>query len=645
MAILTAPDKEKVKRAVPKAANKIIDATVAKLYVAYPSHQQWTDTGLMGAIALVDDLVGHTFFLKLVDITGLRGVLWDQELYVDFQYHQDRTFFHTFEMEDCLAGLLFEDTHDAAHFYKRVLARHKHASKQTASNKNAVALKDRLAPDAAKQGLRGEFVDLATGQRTRRTRGVLYYDDQPPPEWRLLYAELAAAGISEDMIADNRHFIKDYIAKQGGPLVGLEPPVPRRFAQSQPPQPQPVSPAPAAPKKTKKAPPPPPPTAPHLVSAVSSTSVSSASLPAPGGSEASTPEATPETEVPRRQFRVPPANAPVPAPTHQTGNGYFPQSGPPQPQNGYAQNGYQNGYNSPQNTGPQNAYNAPPRAQPRPGPPPPPRAARQVPLPPQRTGAVQSLPPPGSSRPPPPPRAAGNPPPPPPSRAPRPGIPPPQANFQAIPQAQNPAQPQLPPQNTAPQQNYQLPPPPPRAVPSPLPPRAPQQTPAPQMVSNAPPPPPLPPTTQASAPPPPPLPPTAQSAPPPPPVQSSIPAPPPMLSGPPPPPPPAGLDLGGQDSGSSPALPLPAPDSSRDALLASIRGSGLGMLKKTDKSQLEKPSVLLQEARGEPVSAPPAPAGAGAGPPETLADALASALNKRKGKVADSDDDDDNDDW
>lgn len=67
------------------------------------------------------------------------------------------------------------------------------------------------------------------------------------------------------------------------------------------------------------------------------------------------------------------------------------------------------------------------------------------------------------------------------------------------------------------------------------------------------------------------------------------------------------------------------------------------MLKKTDKSQLEKPSVLLKEARGEPVSA--GPSGGAGGQPETLADALASALNKRKGKVAESDDEDDNDDW
>ena len=72
MGILTTQDKEKVKRAIPKANNKIIDATVARLYIAYPDPTKWAYTGLVGAIALVDDLVGHTF-LKLVDIIGHRG--------------------------------------------------------------------------------------------------------------------------------------------------------------------------------------------------------------------------------------------------------------------------------------------------------------------------------------------------------------------------------------------------------------------------------------------------------------------------------------------------------------------------------------------------------------------------------------------
>lgn len=46
---------------------------------------------------------------------------------------------------------------------------------------------------------------------------------------------------------------------------------------------------------------------------------------------------------------------------------------------------------------------------------------------------------------------------------------------------------------------------------------------------------------------------------------------------------------------------------------------------------MEKPSVLLQEAKGEPVSAPSG--GGPPGQPATLADALSLALNKRKGKL------------
>lgn len=675
MGILTTQDKEKVKRAVPKASNKIIDATVAQLYVAYPDRTKWTATGLMGAVALVDDLVGHTFFLKLVDITGARGVVWDQELYVDFQYHQDRTFFHTFELDDCLAGLLFEDTQDAAHFYKRVNTRHKHASKQTANNKNAVALKDRMAPEQVKHGNRGEFVDVTTGQRSRRARGVLYYDDQPPPEWRLLYAELAAAGISEDMIAENRQFIKDYIAQQGGPLVGLEPPIPRRFGNGAPTRQlsngastvtaasgPPVVP----PKKTKKAPPPPPPqAAPAASSNIASPSpppsytsapppISRAdsgansvvdSAPASEDEEPAVPQVEAIESKPR--FRLPPMNAPIPQVSHSA----LPPTSSPQTQ---------------QNTGlpqPAAAMSAPPMppqrtgAQ-RPGPPPPPRAARVVPPPPPRapysagnTGNTSG----SGAPPPPPPRAVGSAPPPPPSRASRP-VPMPGANTNA---SANPMpnagllQPAA--------QHYQPPPPPQRNY-------AAVNNTGPLEAVSAPPPPPPPPTTFPTQPPtdmsmttqtplntgppaPPPLPPVSigeqnasgQSIPPPlPPAANGGPPPPP----PPPPPPALGLDSSGGGSQSANA-PLPTVDPSRDALLASIRGSGLGMLKKTDKSQLEKPSVLLKEAHGEPVATPASngPSGGIGGQPETLADALASALNKRKNKVADSDDDDDNEDW
>lgn len=67
--VLSENDKEMVKRTVPKASNKIQAVAVARLYIAYPDRQRWTYTGLQGAAVLANDLVGNTFWLKLVDVS------------------------------------------------------------------------------------------------------------------------------------------------------------------------------------------------------------------------------------------------------------------------------------------------------------------------------------------------------------------------------------------------------------------------------------------------------------------------------------------------------------------------------------------------------------------------------------------------
>jgi neural Wiskott-Aldrich syndrome protein len=67
--ILNEEDKETVKRVVPKQSNKIQAVAVARLYVAYPNRAKWTYTGLQGAIVLANDLVGNTYWVKMVDIS------------------------------------------------------------------------------------------------------------------------------------------------------------------------------------------------------------------------------------------------------------------------------------------------------------------------------------------------------------------------------------------------------------------------------------------------------------------------------------------------------------------------------------------------------------------------------------------------
>jgi outer membrane lipoprotein-sorting protein len=70
--VLSDDDKAIVKRTVPKPSNKIHAVAVARLYIAYPNRSRWTYTGLQGAAVLANDLVGHTMWIKLVDIS-VRG--------------------------------------------------------------------------------------------------------------------------------------------------------------------------------------------------------------------------------------------------------------------------------------------------------------------------------------------------------------------------------------------------------------------------------------------------------------------------------------------------------------------------------------------------------------------------------------------
>lgn len=67
--LLSPIDKETVKRVVPSSSNKIQAVAVARLYVAYPDRQRWVYTGLQGAVVLTNDLVGNTFWIKMVDIS------------------------------------------------------------------------------------------------------------------------------------------------------------------------------------------------------------------------------------------------------------------------------------------------------------------------------------------------------------------------------------------------------------------------------------------------------------------------------------------------------------------------------------------------------------------------------------------------
>ncbi|CCF59276.1 hypothetical protein KAFR_0G02420 [Kazachstania africana CBS 2517] len=605
MGLLNNQDKEKIKRVLPKNSNKIIDVAIARLYIAYPKESEWTYTGLSGAITLIDDLVGHTFFLKLVDIFSDNGIIWDQELYVNFQYYQDRTFFHSFEIEECYVGLLFVDTNEASHFLKRVQKREKYGSKKTLMNKNALQLSKKIRNEqknVVTHGPRGETIISNQRQRynyenVENLPSTKKKAPPPPPP-------------VEEFQHDTSNTDYDTQDDENNDSLSVPSTTTPTIQEQEQEQEQEEKPAPVK----------------HSVPP----------LPAQFQNN-NNPFPIPESNNPF-PFPQQQANMPFPIPQQQQANMPFPI---PQQQQAMAP-----AFNRPLPTVPNGRpVPVPPRSNlggAATAPPPPPARRGPAPPPPPHRGATttnvnRSIPPPvpASRRgpvPPPPPRNVRN------NQSmnlPSSNTPPIttfNTNVNATPYAQPlqtvpvaaPVAPPMPNQYEPPtfaapqsQQQYNTPSSP---VASPMPNQYNTSVPV------APPPPPM--STQPN---------TAAPPPPPPPIPSQFASSSSVV--PPPPPPPSAMD------GNSGFVESTG-DTGRDALLASIRQSGgISALKKVDKSQLDKPSALLQEARGEQVATTSTPSGGNATDQASLADALAAALNQRKSKISGNDDHDNGDDW
>ncbi|OBT54458.1 hypothetical protein VE04_03782, partial [Pseudogymnoascus sp. 24MN13] len=291
---VTAEEKAIIRRVVPKAQNKILAAAMVRLYIAYPNTSKWTYTGLQGAVVLANDLIGNTFWLKLVDVSpSVRGVIWDQEIYENWSYNQDRVFFHSFEIEGCLAGLSFSEEKEAVKFLKQMVDREKHASKATKLNPFGGS-----GPAPQKHGILGgifgghrhvsapsapmpsqptppesprTFIPPSLSQHNPSYSSVSINPpkvseyaklDALDPNWRETWGgDLRDMGITDDQIRDNQDFIAEYIQEQQAASAAAPEPAyqePPRAKTALPPRPPP---SPAADPRIHELPqsPPPPP--------------------------------------------------------------------------------------------------------------------------------------------------------------------------------------------------------------------------------------------------------------------------------------------------------------------------------------------------------------------------------------------------
>ena len=572
-----------------------------------------------------------------------RGVLWDQEIYDPFYYNQDRTFFHSFELEGCLAGLSFMDEKEAKQFKKKMDERENNASKQTKSTPFQ-GLGPALQPSVGSQtqgkshGLFGGISSLLSSQRSSSAPHVSHQSPQsiiPPRQTNVftppspnfekrslddidpkILDDLVQLGIPRDQLEEHIDFIKDYIEQQKSSEIpntnsahdaSNEIFIEKRAKAPPPPPPAPIptilkslGPQHEGNTQSKRGPPPAPPPSRRSRPDSQNNIVPSSYQPS---SPPESPARTPSPPRPVARFKAPPPIADAGKYAHTTA--------PVLPARPRATS---------------NATN--------PGPPPPPRPPK-TPMDDEPESRTKfNVPPPFHGE-----RFTSTAPPAPPSRMPlRPS---PRAsreasNLQAV-AATAGAPPPLPPKTpNAPIQPAGPPFPPPlpsqrnaTSAPAPLPlPSIPRMVPNPPISVSGPPAPSPPPLPHSSGPPPPPLPGSAGPVPPPlPSFGAPLPPPLPHGSGPPPPPLPPGREP-------TTAPPLPKPTSGKEDVLASIRASGgikglkrVSSQEKRDRSAAAVPGVTEKSSLGGGAASAPS---AGGG----LAEALAAALSERNKKVS-----------
>lgn len=381
---ISSSDKSKVKSSIPSSSNKIITATVARVYAAPPGQSQWGYIGIEGALAFVRDQVKNTFYFKVVDLKGTRGVIWEHELYEGFQYNQDRTFFHSFEGDDCLVGFSFADESEANDLFKKVSNRSKYAKSKSSSSSS----KKKKATSGGK--IDKSMIGAPSGFKHVAHMGFSaehgFSSENVDPTWQALLEQLGSLGISEKDIRQNESFIKDFVGKRGGPGAAAKPKPPAAPKAKKVPPPAPTS-------KRKAPPPPPAPRSRHTATASTASASSVAPPPPPpprsgGGASAAPPTPPPP---PARAAAGSSAPPPPPPPMRPAAGGGAPPPPPPPP--------------------PMGGSGAPPP------PPPPPAAGGSAPLPPPQDGrnallasiqgkSINNLKKTDASAPPPPGRAA-----------------------------------------------------------------------------------------------------------------------------------------------------------------------------------------------------------------------------------------------
>lgn len=291
---------------------------VVQLYLADQADRNRWSKRCCGVVCFVKDSSKRSFYIRVYDIKK-QQMIWEQELYNQFQYKCPRDYFHTFEGDNCQAGLNFASEDEALKFKTAISkkleerqARRQDRKRQTmvqksrtnrpvnASRKAAASprsppatelgsnisinsissssgKKDKDKKKDAKKKL--TKADIGTPSNFRHVSHVGWDPEKGfdmkdlEPDMQMLFQSV---GITDDVDKDTVEFIYDFVEKHGG-IEALKkdmsnvasgigrpaapPPVNRNNAAMPPPPPpaRNVAPPPPPPSRAAGPPPPPPP--------------------------------------------------------------------------------------------------------------------------------------------------------------------------------------------------------------------------------------------------------------------------------------------------------------------------------------------------------------------------------------------------
>uniref|UniRef100_S4RNZ0 WASP like actin nucleation promoting factor b n=1 Tax=Petromyzon marinus TaxID=7757 RepID=S4RNZ0_PETMA len=94
-------------------------SAVVQVHVALGDGRRWTKR-CVGVACLVKDNPQRSYFIRVYSLKEGK-LVWEQELYSQFKYNVQRTHFHTFEADDCQAGLSFASDEEARLFQEAIM--------------------------------------------------------------------------------------------------------------------------------------------------------------------------------------------------------------------------------------------------------------------------------------------------------------------------------------------------------------------------------------------------------------------------------------------------------------------------------------------------------------------------------------------